>query len=131
MFRFGIGKNAVGLEAPVGAAREGFAAPGAEQALVGEVGDKALARGGALRRPWCEAGLAHGFRHLADFFAAAPAVLDHALEEIGALFLPIDAGKGFLERGQHRVLDAIGPPPSSNGTLMRFGGTDVITAPST
>src|SRR5665213_3166700 len=64
--------------------------------------------GGALRRPWREADLAHGFGDLAHLLAAAPAMLDHALEEIGALFFPIDAGIGFLERGQHRILDAVG-----------------------
>ncbi len=36
-------------------------------------------------------------------------MFDHALEEIGALFLPIDAGIGFPKRGQHSILDAIGP----------------------
>ena len=35
-------------------------------------------------------------------------MFDHPLEEVGALFLPVDAGKGFLERRQHRVLDAVG-----------------------
>src|SRR5207244_9260908 len=51
-----------------------------EQALVGEIRNPGLALGRALRRPWLKPDLAHGLRHLADFFAAAPAVLDHALE---------------------------------------------------
>ena len=80
----------------------------AEQPFVGEVGDPGLAFGGALRRPWRQPDLAHGLGDLAHFFAAAAAMLDDALEEIGALLLPVDAGKGLLERRQHRVLDAIG-----------------------
>src|SRR5262249_5746333 len=83
-------------------------APGAEHAAIGEIGDEGLPLGGARRRLRLEAGLAHGLGDLAHFLSAAAAVLDHALEEIGALFLPVDAGKGLLERGQHRVLDAIG-----------------------
>ena len=35
-------------------------------------------------------------------------MLHHAAEEIGALLLPVDAGKGLLQRGDHVVLDAIG-----------------------
>ena len=69
---------------------------------------KRLTLGGAFRRPRRQAGLAHGLGDLAHFFGAAAAVFDHALEEVGALLLPIDRRKGFRERGQHRVLDAIG-----------------------
>ncbi len=35
-------------------------------------------------------------------------MLDHALEEIGTLLLPVDGRKGLLQRGEHRILDAIG-----------------------
>jgi hypothetical protein len=71
----------------------------AESAGVGQVGDPGLALGRALRRPGREPRLAHRLRHFAHFFAAAAAVLDHALEEIRALLFPVDAGKGFVERG--------------------------------
>ena len=86
-------EDAVGLDAPVGAAREACRASRAEHAFVGEVGDPGLALGGALGRPRCQADLAHGLGHLAHFLAAPAAVLDHALEEVGALLLPVDAGK--------------------------------------
>ena len=66
-----------------------------EQSVVGEVGDPGLAFGGARRRPRRQADLAHGLGDLAHLLAAAAAMLDHALEEIGALLLPVDAGKGF------------------------------------
>src|ERR1700731_4914136 len=106
--RLEIGEDAVGFEPPIGAAGERRRAFRTEQALIGEVGDPGLALGGSFRRPRCEPDLAHGLGDLADLFAAAAAVFDDALEEIGALFLPIDAGIGLLERGQHRVLDAVG-----------------------
>ncbi len=47
-------------------------------------------------------------------------MFDHALEEIGALFLPIDAGIGFPKRGQHRILDAIGPRGGERFDYHRF-----------
>jgi len=40
--------------------------------------------------------------------ASHPGSFDHALEAIGALLLPVDARKRFLERGEHRILHAIG-----------------------
>jgi hypothetical protein len=46
----------------------------------------------------CEAGLAHGLGHLAHFFAAAAAVFDDTLEEVGGLLLPVDAGEGLVQR---------------------------------
>src|ERR1700730_8067731 len=100
--------DAVGFRAPVGAAGEGLRALLTEQPFVGEVGDPALALRRALRRPRRQPDLAHGFRYLTDLFAAASAVLDDALEEVGALFFPIDAGKRFRQRRQHGVLDTIG-----------------------
>ena len=78
-------------------------------AVVGQVGDPGLTFGRALRRP--------GVRPISRTVsatsrtssAAAPAMLDHALKEVGALLLPVDAGKGLRQRGEHGVLDAIGP----------------------
>src|ERR1700761_3482594 len=97
LFRLDLGEDAVGLGSPVRAARKRFRPFRTEQALIGEVGDPGLAFGGSFRRPRREADLAHGFRHLANLLAAAPAMFDHALEEIGGLFLPVDAGIGLLE----------------------------------
>ena len=57
---------------------------------------------------WLEPDFADRRRRLDHFLGAAPAVLDHALEEVGALALPVDAGKGFGERCEHESLDAIG-----------------------
>ena len=54
-----------------------------------------------------QAGLAHGGGHLAHLLAAAAAVLDHPLEEVGALLLPVDAGEGLVQAGQHRVFHAV------------------------
>ena len=65
----------------------------AEQALVGEIGDPGLPFGGARADHGVEPDLAHRLGHLAHLFAAPPAMLDHALEEVGALLLPVDAGK--------------------------------------
>ena len=79
-------------------AREGFAAPLAEPAGIGQVGHPGLALRGAAGRPGVEARFTHGLRHLAHFLGAAAAVFDHALEEVGPLFLPVDAWKGFLQR---------------------------------
>src|ERR1700733_780895 len=93
---FDAGEDTVGFGAPVGTAGEALLALRTEQPIIGEVGNPGLAFGRALRRPRREADLAHGFRPLADFLGAAPATFDHPLEEVGALFLPVDAGKGFL-----------------------------------
>src|SRR5712671_594470 len=86
--RCDTGEDAVGFRAPVGTAGKVLRAFRTEQALVREVGDPCLAFGRALRRPRRQTGLAHGFRYLADFFAAPPAVLDDALEKVGALLFP-------------------------------------------
>src|ERR1700730_19443253 len=102
-----VGEHAVGLQATVASAGKSRGPFRTEQAFIGAVGDPGLAFGRALRRPWRQPDLAHGFGHLADLFAAAPAMFDHALEEIGALLFPIDARKGLLERCQHRILDAV------------------------
>src|SRR5450631_3031377 len=102
------GEDAVGFDPPIGAAGEFLLASGAEQALLGEVGDPGLTFGGALRRPGRQTDVLHGFGDLAHFLGAATAMLDDALEEIGALLLPVDAGKGLRQRRQHGVLDAIG-----------------------
>src|SRR5215475_10040206 len=84
-----VRQNPVGLGTPIGAARELLRSALAEQPAIREIGDPRLPLGRALRRPWREARLAHGLGHLADLLSPAPAVLDHALEEIGALLLPI------------------------------------------
>src|SRR5712671_6459450 len=97
-----VGEDAVGLGAPIRAAGKRCRALRTEQALIGEVGHPGLAFGRALRRPRREADLAHGFGYLTNLFAAAPAMFDHPLKEVGALLLPVDAGIGFLER-------AVGP----------------------
>src|SRR5439155_14631225 len=65
-------KNAVRLGAPVRAAGEFPGALGAEQAVIGEVGDPGLPLGGALRGPWREPGLAHGLGDLTHFLRAPP-----------------------------------------------------------
>src|SRR5436853_98034 len=80
----------------------------AERASGSEIGGPGLACGGALRGPWREASLAYGLGDFAHFLRAPPSMLDDALEVIGALLFPIDAGIGFLKRREHRILDAIG-----------------------
>src|SRR6266852_6932854 len=104
-----LAEDSVRFGAPVGAAGKFLGALGTEQALVGEIGDPGLTLRGTLRRPGRETDFAHGFRDLAHFFAAPPAMFDDALEKIGALLLPIDARKSLRQRSQHRVLDAVGP----------------------
>src|SRR5262245_16534454 len=101
-------EDAVRLGAPIRAAGEFLGALCAEQAVIGEVGDPGLPLGRALRGPRRQPSLAHGLGDFAHFLGAAAAVLDYALEEIGALLFPIDAGIGFLQRSEHCVLDAIG-----------------------
>src|SRR5690242_1709525 len=86
----GVREDAVGLGAPVHTARKFLAALDPEQTFIGKVGDEGLALGGARGRPGRQAGLAHGLGHLPHLLGAAAAVLDHALEEIGALLLPVD-----------------------------------------
>src|SRR5262245_45477138 len=83
-------EDAVRLGAPVGTARKLLGAPCAEQAVIGETSDPGLTLGGALRGPWRESSLAHGLGDFAHFLRTPSAVLDHALEEIGALLFPID-----------------------------------------
>src|SRR5450631_3546047 len=102
------GEDAVGFGAPVGAADKRGCTLRAEQAFIGEIGYPGLALGRCFRRPRREADLAHGFCDLANFFAAAAAVFDHALEEISSLLFPVDARKSLLERGEYRILDAVG-----------------------
>src|SRR4029077_6572134 len=112
-------QDAVGLDPPVGAAREFFRTFRAEHALVGEIGNPGLPLGGALRRPWRQSDFAHSFGDLAYLFAAPTAVLDDTLEEIGALLFPVDAGKSFRRGGQPPLLPPKGraggktsrPPP--------------------
>src|SRR5215212_9397251 len=83
-------EEAVRLDAPISAARELRRPAGPEQPLVGQVGDPGLTLGRARCRPRRQADLAHRLRNLPHFLAAAPSVLDHALEEVGALPLPVD-----------------------------------------
>src|SRR4051794_34247942 len=90
-------EDAIRLGPPIRAAGEFLCSLRAEQPVIGEVSDPCLALGRAFRRPGREPGLAYGLRHLAHFFGTPPAVFDHALEIIGPLLLPIDAGIGFLQ----------------------------------
>ena len=85
-------EDPVGLDAPVREWRRRASALLAEQARVGEIGHPGLALGGARRAPRLEAGLAHGDGRLAHLLGAAAAVRDDALEEVGGLLLPVDAG---------------------------------------
>src|SRR5216683_2664720 len=62
LLRLDGGKDAVGFGTPVRTAGEGRGASRSEQALVGEIGDEGLPFGSALRRPWRQPDLAHGFR---------------------------------------------------------------------
>src|SRR6202035_387944 len=98
LLRLELAEDAVGLGAPVGAASKFLGASGAEQTFVGEIGNPGLAFGGALRRPWREPDLAHGFGDLAHFLGPAAAMFDYALEEVGALLLPVDARKSLRQR---------------------------------
>jgi hypothetical protein len=81
--------------------------PVAEQAGIGQVGHPGLAFGGAAGRPGREASFAHRLGHLAHLFAAAAAVFDDTLEEVGGLLLPVDAGEGLVQRGDQRVFHAV------------------------
>ena len=92
-----IEPDPVGLGAPVRAAGKFLGAPGAEQALVGEVRDPGLALGGAVAPTRAPDRSAHGLGYFAHLLGAAAAMLDHALEEVGALPLPVDAGKGLRQ----------------------------------
>jgi hypothetical protein len=92
---FRRGEYPVGLGTPVGAAGKSRCRAIAEGAGIGKLRHPGVALGAAGGRPGRESGLAHGLRHLAHLLGAAAAVLDDALEEVAALLLPVDAGKGF------------------------------------
>src|SRR5580765_6221541 len=80
-------EHAIGVQAPVGAAREALVFARAEDAGFREIRHPRLALGGAARAPGREPGLAHRLGGLAHLFAAAPSVLDRPLEKIGGLLL--------------------------------------------
>src|SRR5215471_12220390 len=90
---FDLRENSIRLGAPVGAAGEVLRPFRTEQTLVGEISHPGLPLGGALRGPRRQTGFAHGLSDLAHLLGTAAAVLDHALEEISALLLPVDAGE--------------------------------------
>ena len=98
------GEDAVRVGAPIRAG--GLAL--AHRAGIGEVGHPGLALRGAGGGPRLEPGFPHRLGGLAHLLGAAAAVLDHALEEVGSLPLPVDAGKGLGQRRQHGRLDAVG-----------------------
>ena len=98
------GEDAIRVAAPIRAGRLAVA----HRAGIGEVGDPGLALRGAGGGPRLEPGFPHRLRGLAHLLGAAAAVLDHALEEVGSLPLPVDAGKGLGQRRQHGGLDAVG-----------------------
>src|SRR5512143_3019805 len=102
-----VGEHAVGLDTPIRAARKPRRTLDAEQPRVGQVGHPGLALGRACSAPWLEAGFAHRDRDLAHLLAAATTMLDHALKEVGALLLPVDAGERLLQRRDHGVFHAV------------------------
>src|SRR6185295_9190542 len=89
---FATGEDTIRLGPPIRATGKFLGTLDAEQSVIGVVGDPCLALGRACCGPGREPGIADGFGHLAHLLGTAPAMFDHALEVVGALFLPIDAG---------------------------------------
>ena len=95
-------EHAIGLASPSAAHR----VASFEHPRIRQIRHPGLAFRRAGGRPWLEPGFSNRRRRLAHFLGAPAAVLNHPLEKVGALLLPVDAGKRLGQRRHDLILDA-------------------------